>query len=87
MLKPPWRELIEVLNPAKETKFLFTNPWGEVEIAIYFPLASNGLTSIFETVLEATLILVTSDPSISQTLALAAYAPSKGWKIIESLIW
>ena len=78
ILNPPCRESIEVLNPARETKSLFTNWWGEVEIATYFPLASKGIISNSETVLEATLTLVTFTPSISETLALASWAPIKG---------
>ena len=87
ILNPPWRELIEVLNPERETKSLFTKLWGEVAIATYFPLESKGIISNSETVLEATLTFVATAPSISETLALASWAPIKGSNSISSLTW
>ena len=87
ILNPPWRELIEVLNPERETKSLFVKLWGEVETATYFPLPSKGIISNSETVLEAALTCVTFTPSISETLALAGWAPIRGSKSISSLTW
>ena len=87
MLNPPWRELIEVLNPERDTKSLLVKLWGEVEIATYFPLASKGIISNSETVLEATLIFVTFTPSTSETFPFASWAPIKGSKSISSLTW
>ena len=87
ILKLPSRELIEVLNPDNETKFLFTKSWGNVEIATKVPFESYGAISRFVIELVATLILVTSFPSTSLILALAVWDPRKVSKRIFSPTW
>ena len=78
---------MDVLNPDKVTKSVFLNPWGELENATNLPEESIGVTSISETVEEATLIFVITLPETSETFAFADVAPERVSNITLSPTW
>ena len=88
ILKLPCKWSVEVLNPDKETKFKLVKLWGEVENAMYCPSTSYGAISKSDTVLLATLILVTTFPPTLETLPLALWelSPSCPKLIVSSTL-